>query len=173
MTIDELRGLVDGIFAASVRQLQETGDLMQKIHVIKHDGSIDVIVLGGDITNNAGAKSVLGRILHQRVEAGDVEAIIMASDVFWAQISDENQKIRVALGLNVEQSAAAGLCEMQEAVVVTVETPIWCHTMRQNYRRVGDRIELVGEPEMSDDGKWRAVSGRFSGYWPQREGKPS
>jgi hypothetical protein len=71
-------------------------------------------------------------------------------------------------GLSAEEAAAAGLCELHEALVVTVQTPLAGIRLIQNYRRPDaanqHRVELVGEA-MELDEEIDGVRGRLSALW--------
>jgi hypothetical protein len=84
-------------------------------------------------------------------------------------------KIARILGMNVEESEAAGLCQKIEALICSLETPLYCQMTRQSYKRDGDRIILDGPPEITvEDGRGSspALAGRFYGrfmsFWPHQ-----
>ncbi len=170
MTIERLREIARKEFDRAVAQIRETGSVMQMFTLIKRDESIEIMAIDGALTNNEAWKADFGRKIKARVAAGELQAVMMVSDIYFAaNITPENDAIRQRLRLTIEDAHALGLCEKREAVMVTLESPIYAAHMRQEYRRVdgAKRIELVGEPDITSDaeGTMQTRAARFSGYW--------
>lgn len=168
-TIEELRDLVRRILGEATEELLRTGSVFQRFYLVRKGGGMDLVLIDSDITNDEKEKSALGKGLRRIVEGGEIEAVVMASDVFYAKdIAPEANKVREALGLNIEQAHAMGLCEKREALLVTLESPIFAGLARQEYRREGGRPALDGEPLIVDGENCRFGAGRFSGVfrWP-------
>jgi len=170
MTIPELKALAQERLDFGVAQIRETGQLIQRFYLVKYGGTLEGIMLGGDITNSKSAKAALGMTLKVRVAAGGIEAVIMLSDVYFSTISNENEAIRRRLNMNVEESAAFGLCERHEGVLVTLESPILAQWTRQEYRRDGKTIRLIGAPWTRDntDPSFVRLTGNFVNFFPQK-----
>jgi hypothetical protein len=154
MTIEELKKFAAVALEHAVQILVDTGDLPHMLQLVRRSGVIEIIVSLPDITNSEQNKYGLSQMLRARMaEHGDVEAVIMVSDVFWAYFTTEQEKIKRAFRLTVEQAAGAGLCERLEAVMVTLESPILYQMAKQKYIRGADKrtITLDGEPEVVDD----------------------
>lgn len=169
MTIDRLREIARKWFDSSIETLRRDGDLMQQFMLVGRDETVEFIAIDGPLTNSEIFKADLGRKIRARTESGELQAVLMVSDSFFASLTPEQDKTIKRLRLNVEQAHELGLCEKREAVSVYVESPIFQGVMRQEYRRCdGDkRIELVGEPDIRSDadGTMKASKSRFSGYW--------
>ncbi len=175
MTTDELKALARRQLEFGIEELRETGELVQKFTLVKRGGRLDIIFVEGAVTNDAGAKEALAMTLRKRVAPEGIEAVLMLSDVFWGTMrSREAELLRRSLDLNVEESAAMGLCDKHEAVMVTLESPILNQVLRQEYRREGDGtvIVLVGELFIRDDTSpdMKVRGGRFTGFFPHAAG---
>jgi hypothetical protein len=169
MTIEELKTLSAHALDHAVGVLTSTGDLSQMFHLIRRSGAHEIIGVAGEITNSERAKGGLSAMLQDRIAAcGDVEAVIMVSDVFYADISPEKAKVKELLGLNIEQAEAAGLCTKAEAVIVTLESPILQQLTRQMYERGPDgKVTLKGAPVITDNTIGGKFAGRFMGFLRQ------
>jgi hypothetical protein len=169
MTIGELREAADRALARATAELKETGTVTQTFFVHLRDGKAEMYVCSADLTNSESGKDQLSRRLKSRCATGDVQAIVMTSDIFWSSLTKEQEAAKDALGLNVEQAGKAGICEVREAVFVCAETPIFQRSICQAYRREGESISLDGAPEIHETGdgsEWKARGGRFAAYWP-------
>ena len=170
MNLERLRGIAREELDRAIATLRETGSVHMSLTLVKRDEGIEMMVIDGALTNDEGFKADLGRKIKARVDAGEIQAVMMVSDTFFAaNTTPENDAIRRRLRLTIEEAHAFGLCEKREAVLVTVESPIYAAHMQQEYRRVdgAKRIELVGEPIIANDadGTMQRRSARFSGYW--------
>jgi hypothetical protein len=167
MTIEKLKDLADHALEFGLGCLREKGSLHLMFQLVLRAGGIEVMMVAGDVTNSEDAKAELAATIKARAAAGELEAVIMLSDMFFAEnITPEANKIRLAFRMTIEQAAAAGLCEKREAVMVRLESPIYWLHMQQEYVRAGDRIEVKGEPVRTDslDGgpNWQA---RFTNFF--------
>lgn len=174
MTIDELKKLALTSLDYGVKYIRDKGGFNQMFHLIPREGPAEIMMLDGIISNSAKAKGAIADLIHMRVAAGDIEAVLMISDIFYStDMSPENYKLRKKMRWNIEESSARGLCTKHEAIAVTLESPIYQMVARQEYRRVGDpeRIELVGDVVTIDTTAqgWQ-VEGRFTNYWPRQKG---
>ena len=119
-----------------------------------------------DVTNSEEAKAAFARKLKEHVRDRSIEAVVMVSDSYIADMTPEQEKVKRAFAMTVEDCWKAGLIPKREAVVVTLESPIYQRIARQEYRRVdGDRaVELIGAPEIiSSVPDANGMSGRYSG----------
>ncbi len=173
MTIPELKEQARMAFDFAVQRMRENnGDLNQMFHLVRRDGSVEILLIEGAISNSEDEKLNLSRLIRARVATGDIEAVIMMADAFVASITPENDEIRRALKMNVAEASAFGLCEKQEAVIVIMESPIYQQMLQQIYRRDpedGTKITLVGEPEIKDssDPHVCMMPARFTGYFAE------
>jgi hypothetical protein len=165
VTIAELKDHAARTLDHGIERLKRDGELMQMFHFVRRDGVLEVVMIDGAITNDENAKHQLGRRLKARVAAGDIEAVIHLSDMYWtSDMEPEKDKIRQALGMTVEQAGRAGFCTVHEGVMCLLESPILHQCAKQEYRRDGDRIELVGSPWVAsdEDGSIQILPGRFN-----------
>lgn len=169
MTSDELRVRAAGIMQQAIGMLKQDGSVLQVFFIYTTEPATEIMPMPGWVTNNGRMKQLMARMLHNRVKAGDVEAVFMISDMFISskvtkEVFDEIER----RGLNAEEAAAAGLCESHEALFVMAETPLTCMQLRQIYRRPDpdnpEKVELLGEPEELTGGSFH---GRFANYWPE------
>jgi hypothetical protein len=170
LTIPDLKALAQRQLDYGIERIRETGDLMQTFILVKRDGTMEMIVIDRAITNDEQQKFTLSKMLKARVAEGEIEAVIMLSDVFFADdITPQGNAIRQQFRMTIEQAAAAGLCRMREAVMCMLESPIFGQHMQQEYRRDGTRIELVGAPLIADDasGTGKFLPSRFTGFFPR------
>jgi len=169
MTVEQLKSLAQGTLEFGTETIRKTGELCQQFTLAKRDGGLELIVIDGRITNDENAKSALGRMIHARVDAGEIEAVIMVSDTWIAEISPGNNAIKKRLRMTVSEAAAFGLCKKVEAVVCVLESPILQWLAQQPYDREGTKITLRGAPIIQDDttGKWKHERARFSGFFAE------
>jgi hypothetical protein len=167
MTIDELKAFAARVLDESVERMRKEGDLHQSFYLLHRAGGFDFVLATADVTNSEPAKAALARKLRARIaEAGDIEAVVMVSDIWQTIITTEQAKIQRALGLTVEQAGKAGLCTVTEAIMVTLESPIYRQLARQNYKREGAKIVLTGAPEIEDDVRPTVgFTGRFMNWF--------
>lgn len=170
MTIVELKDHAARMLDFGIEQIRTKGDLRQMFHLVCRDGTIEIIMVHGEVTNSEEAKRALGRLLKARVAAGEIEAVIQLSDTFWTSDMDpEKDKIRQALDMTIEQAAKAGLCTLHEGILCVLQSPILYQTTVQEYKRDGERCELAGEPRTGSDENGtlrRPAGGRFD-FFPQ------
>ncbi len=174
VTIPELQALARTTLDFGIEHIRQNGVLAQMFHLFKRDGTTEIQLLAGEITNSKQAKRLFGDLLRERCRQGEIEAVLMLSDIYFTStITPEQEKIRAAFGWNIEEASAAGLCDKHEAVMVSLESPIYVQLLRQEYKRDGKLITLVGEPMMEDDSAGRAqFSGNFAGFFERtRQGK--
>lgn len=171
MTITELRNTVQELFDYGVQQIRENGQLSLTFWLIRHDGIREVVFLEGDAINDENAKRELGLALRTRVAAGDIQAVIMVSDIYYTEdLTPEAETVRRMFHMTIEQAANAGLCTKAEAVAASLESSIINLTLRQGYRRTSAGIELVGTvvSTCDVDGTGRTLPARFSGLFQTR-----
>lgn len=160
MTITQLQAFARASLDFAVNCIRETGQLSQQFHLIPHNGDCphDIMVLGGDITNNRRALYLFLDLLRAKVKADNIEAVVMLSDTFITEwMTEEQAREKSRRGLNVEEAEKVGLCQKHEAVMVVLESPIYQQILRQKYRRnppESTNVELVGEPEIDDSGTY-------------------
>jgi hypothetical protein len=151
MTIEKLKALADHALEFGLECLQDGRELHLMFHLVLRAGGLEMMVVDSGITNSEDAKAELAATIKARIAAGEIEAVIMLSDTWFAEnIHPEANKIRQAFRMTIEQAAAAGLCEKREAVMVRLESPIYWLHMQQEYVRSGDRIEVKGERSRTD-----------------------
>jgi hypothetical protein len=151
MTIEMLKSLADHALEFGLECLQDGGELHMMFHLALRAGGIEMMVVAGDVTNDEDLKAQLAATIKARIAAGEIEAVIMLSDTWFAEnIAPEADRIRQAFRMTIEQAAAAGLCEKREAVMVRLESPIYWLHMQQEYVRSGERIEVKGERTRTD-----------------------
>jgi hypothetical protein len=171
VTIDELKAFAAETLDRVVSMMQKDGELHQHFYLVHRAGGLDILVITPEITNSEAAKAQLARDIRTRIAEGDVEAVVMVSDIFQTVMTSEQAKIHRALGLTVEQAGKAGLCTVTEAIMVTLESPIYRQLARQNYKREGAKIVLTGAPEIEDDVRPTVgFTGRFMN-WFTREAR--
>jgi hypothetical protein len=169
MTIEQLKELAEAILTLGVDLLKERrGDLPAMFHLVKLDGSHEIIEIEGDLINRSDVKETLARRIRERVAAGELQAVALLSDTFVGRMTEENEKIRRRLGLNVEQSAALGLCERREAVMVALDSPTFRQVITQFYKREDGRIELSERKMMDDTVPGNHGSGRMLDFFDHK-----
>lgn len=159
MTIPQLQEFARAALDYAVDSIREQGSIRQQFHLVgRDDAPIQVMVLDGSITNNPDALAAFFEVLRLKIKTDNVEAVVMLSDVFvTGELTMEQAREKQRRGWNVEQAAQAGLCEKHEAVMVVLESPIYCQILRQKYRREppeSTNAVLVGEPEIVDSTKY-------------------
>jgi hypothetical protein len=179
VTIEDLKAIAQRALDFGIERIRETGELHQMFHLVGREKT-KIIMCGGDVTNDEDAKQELSEHLKARVRGESIDAVIMVSDTYIAEATREQDAIRRAFGMTIEDMFKAGMIPKREAVTVTLESPIYAQCVTQEYRRAEDddkRVELVGAPVITStvedangiSGKYR---GRFMNWFPEaREGR--
>jgi hypothetical protein len=125
MEIEDLEKLAKMVLKLGLDEARECGNLLPKfiLALTTRKKAIDLIALDGPLPTQPDAREKILEPIRSRVAAGEVEAVVFASDV---------------------------LIGKQEAVVVMVDSPIFRQILRQDYSRAGKAIEL-GEHHTNDD----------------------
>jgi hypothetical protein len=170
VTIEKLQATADAALEFGLKTLREKGGLYMMFHLVRCDGTAEVMVIDPAITASEAAKNSLQKMICARVAAGEIEAVILVSDTY---ISEEERdapilRVREAFGLTLEQAIEMGLMPRREAITVLIESPMYSKVIRQEYRRTADgapAIELIGDRLTLDSVRNGAqLSGRFGGY---------
>lgn len=164
MTIEELLGIAGEVWKFALEDLQKNGSINSTFHLFTRDKSREIYMTDGSI-NNSDFKTQFARMIRDRIAAGDIEGIVFICDTFFAvNLTPEQEKIRVAFGMNLEQAAAAGLCPKREALQMQVESPILRQVRLQEYKR-GQSIEIMGKlREITEGVDGRVLSSKL-GRW--------
>jgi hypothetical protein len=168
MKPEELKELARKHLDFAIEQIRTDGDCMMQFGERMRDGALRLFVFDGSAANDRKAKAAFGKRIRQDVAAGECVATLLVSDTFFAEnLTPEKNKIRAAFGWDIEQAAAAGLCEKREAVTVNAEMRGYVLTMRQEYKRNGREVTLVGEPRVYDSANARLEVGQanLSGFF--------
>jgi hypothetical protein len=172
MTVEDLKVIAQKALDFGIERIRETGDLHMMFHLVGREKT-EIVMCAGDVTNSEAAKAELSRDLKARVRAGGVEAVVMLSDTYIAEMTPAQEKLKRAFRMTVEDCFNAGMIPKREAVTVTLESPIYAQIARQEYRRVdgGRAIELAGAPQIISsiedaNGISGKYSGRFTGWFP-------
>lgn len=143
----------------AVTHLRRTGSfaIMFQLHTV--GGQIEIIGTEGGMANDPRAKGNISRAIRERIQRGDIEAVISGCDTYYANFdferdpkAKEKMAMKEMLGLSVEQAAAIGLCDKGEALRVSLETRDgFQYSIEQIYMRnpdnqreifLGERIEM-------------------------------
>jgi hypothetical protein len=112
--------------------------------------------------------------MHQTFELirrDTVELMVLSSEVSGGEFDAAlRERMREygdveAMGLTLEQANSAGLLEVSEAVVVTVESPAFSCMLRRHYERRGNGDIVFTTPVEYSDEAVPQGHGRFSGLF--------
>jgi len=144
MEIDDLKTFAKKVMDLTAKDLEKNGSVDACFYLVRKNDDLEMVVLAADATNSHSAKKQLSDTIRARAAAGELQAVLFASDIFWANFSPEQDAIKRALRLNVEQACAIGLGQQQEGIMVALDTPIYRSLARQTYTRHQDekRIEF-------------------------------
>ncbi len=166
MTIEHLKALAQNALEHGIERIRETGDLTMMFHLVGPHHH-DIVAVAGDVTNSEAAKAELARDLKARVKAEGIEAVIMVSDTYIAEMTREQEAVKAAFRLTVEDCFNLGMIPKREAVSATLESPTYQQVARQEYKRIdgdGGGVELVGVPDIiSSVEDANGISGRTGG----------
>jgi len=145
------------------------GDLTQMFHLIRQDGSYDVVLVDDEVTNNRECKIELGEDLRRRVQSGGIQAVIMLSDTLISfSTRPELQAFREVFQLTIEDCMNLGIIPRREAVACSLETADYQQTAIQEYKIVDGRIELVGDPLVTVADEHSGYQGILMGLFPKK-----
>jgi hypothetical protein len=169
MTIDELKALAETVLVAEIETLKRTGSINAKFILSKRDGAGEICVVPGGEINSREFKTALAKHVRARIATGEITSLIFISDAFFADnLTPEGEKIRRAFGLDIEQSAKAGLCELRECLTMQVESPILRMHIAQEYKRDGETISLVGDRIVMTEGEnGRVLPSKLGAWFPE------
>ena len=172
MTIEHLKDMAQKALEHGIESMREKGDLHMMFHLIRRDGGHEIIMCAEDVTNSEEAKSQLGRGIRARVQAGELEAVILVSDSYIAETTREQDAVRRAFRMTIEECWKAGMMPKREAVMVSLDSALYSQTVTQEYKRIdgGRAVELVGAPVClpstpGANGVSGAFGGRFMGLF--------
>jgi hypothetical protein len=140
MELEDLEQLAKMMLKLSLDELRKCGNLLPKFVLALATGekAIEIISLDGPLPGNPVAREKILEPIRSRVATGEVQAVVFSTGVLIAK---------------------------QEAVVVTVESPMFRRVLRQDYSRAGKAIKL-GEYHTNDD---PAISRQMVGdFFPSR-----
>lgn len=179
VTIEDLKAIAQEALDYGVSCIRDDGELHMMFYLIGRDGTREIVMCDGPLTNSEKAKQMLSERLKRRVRERGIEAVAMVSDTFIAEnMTPAQEATRRTFRMTIEDCFNAGMIPKREAVTVTLESPIYQQIARQEYRRVDDgrAIELVGAPDISSsiedaNGISAKYSGRMMGFFANaREG---
>lgn len=168
MEIDQLKELATRIREVSIERLTETGSLDMVFHLVRTDGTFEIVYPEPDAANHSSQKDALSKLIRARIAGGGIEAVIFVSDIYFGKtINNEATRIMQQMKLNVEEGEALGLIKKVEAVMVTIDSPIYFEIGRQVYTRdKQDRSKVtLGEFERTTAENGMRFEGRFFNFF--------
>jgi hypothetical protein len=164
MTIEKLKELANSIFELMRQELAQEKGCTMKIAMVKADGA-EIYEISDPIANSGPMKDAVSRKLKSIVAKGDVLAVMTAAESWVGTIKQDIYD--QCKGLSLSQLAERGLVEKQEALTLSMETPIFTYLIQQTFTRNDDGEPILGETETHEspnDG--RASDARFSQWFP-------
>lgn len=162
MDLPTLESLAEKFLEYGIDTIRENGEIHLQYQLIRADGGIEIVLVDGPITNSRAGKRILSDQIRARCAAGELQAVMMLSDVFYGTTDEQGQKTMDALKLDVEQAHELGLLKKREALLLIVDSPIFHRAIRQGYRRAGRSIEIEDREELPEN-----ASGRMVVYFPR------
>jgi predicted RNA-binding Zn-ribbon protein involved in translation (DUF1610 family) len=125
MEIEYLKKLADNALQLAVDEIRKFGNLQPKflLALTRGENAIEIIELDGPFPEQQEARERILKIIRLRIAAGEVQAVVFATDV---------------------------LIGKQKAVAVMIYSPMLRCILRQDYSRVGKAIDLE-ELHTNDD----------------------
>lgn len=125
MEIEKLKKLADLALQLAVDEIRKSGNLQPKflLAMTRGENAIEIIGLDGPFPEQPEAREKILKCIRLRIAAGEVEAVLFASDVVIGK---------------------------KKAIVVMIDSPILRSILRQDYSRVGKAIDLE-ELHTNDD----------------------
>lgn len=172
LDIARLKTQAAELFEEECRYLEQTGSVRSVIIVLAAQGNLIFAV--DSIMNDEAAKAAFGRRLHATVKERNAEGVLSVFDTFISEGADTPEERardaeRRRLRLTLQQWAALGQCQIREAVVAFLETPLIHYQFRRCYARKQQQrqIEWLGpveehEAEVSE-------RSRFAGFWSAQQ----
>jgi len=125
MTHDQLKQMGRKLMEVAIRELPSP---TQAFHLVGKDGKIEVVLLGGEMTNSGKCKDIVSDYIRQRIKMDGVQAVLMVSDTY-AVVMDRKDQVAIRraqraikMGLSVLQGEALGIWKKGEAIAVTCES---------------------------------------------------
>lgn len=174
MLTEEIKARARSLADEAIIEIRTSGNLYGRVVILSPDGREESIPFDADSPQD---KTRIGDAVRKRVNEAHAEAVFLVTDAWvgkFAQTSEgvRNRMIHQALNLSVRQSAAAGLCEAQEQVLVSAEAvgdngfvvmqPYLRHPDNSKEVIVMDRIEQETMP----------MQGRLGGWFGTEKGTP-
>ena len=93
VTIEDLKAIAQLALDQGVESIRDKGELHQMFHLIGRDGGREIIVCMPDVTNSEEAKAAFARKLKEHVRDRSIEAVVMVSDSYIADMTPEQEKV--------------------------------------------------------------------------------
>jgi len=148
MTVEELQKYAKDTLDEVKTQLVADNDFFPQIYMVKGD-TLSLFAFDPDWMNSGLAKSALFGAVKRMAKETQAEAVICVTDGWGIKHSSEQEKRlrededyraeyqRIADEEGLPEAAAAGFGELWEAIIVTVQSPLYQILMTQNYQRKG------------------------------------
>jgi hypothetical protein len=183
MTREEVRKIAAGVLQRTKSALAKNGNVDPCVLFATEAGHLETARLPGEAMNSGHAKDLLfGFLAAYARQRNDLAVVILVTDG-WTLVFSEEQKRRLkdpdekavydALARDytggLPACAAAGFGELWEALILSVQTPLFAILMKQHYRRAGadKRHILFAEFEELEDLEG-ALGGRLFDIWDRQ-----
>ncbi len=153
MTVEELQKVARNTLDETKAELATQNDFFPKIYMVKDD-SLSLILFDPDWMNSGRAKSALFGEVRRMAKETRADAVVCITDGWALQHSPEQEQQlkddkeyfaeyqRISTDRGLPETAAAGFGELWEAIIVTVQSPLYQILMTQHYQRKPDKKEF-------------------------------
>lgn len=169
MDIETLKEFSADALRFGVDYLKERGNLRPMFMIFSPAG-MDVI--NANLTSDApGDRDAFLSFIRGKVIERGAYAIAHVSDAWIAAVREDHPQLALAQSgrYNTAQLQAMGIAVRREAILVSLETPIYHQLVQQFYRRGETGIVLEEKVERNSSHPGPAPTGRIFGFFPQTE----
>jgi hypothetical protein len=142
MELERLKEHVDIVLEFAIETIKRGSEPIPMVYFIHKDEAVSITGIDPKFMDTARSKDALAARIQARVDEGDIDAVIFVADSVGTELTEENDKLRARLKLDVYGACELGLGELRESVIAHLSMPgHWSHTA-QDYKRRGKLIEL-------------------------------
>lgn len=172
MDIDTLKAFSDHALAFSIQYLREHKNFNAMFQVLSASG-VDVVV-AGDLPQDVDwsvAKDLISGKVRELIKERQAEAVVNMSDGYVMKIAEFHPLAAAAKSgrFSMDQLERMGVAKRREAIVVSLETPIYTRVLIQQYYRNSAGAVILRELKDADstDPLFRHPQGRFFNFFSQ------
>lgn len=162
---EDFKQFLERIFLDSLATLKKTGSLNPSFFLVLKNKIEAYIPENPMIMNSVSGKQALAGLLQERVNKGDVLAVISTMDAYISESTEKGNSLSVEVytaflaDLGAKKMAELGLCSRREVILVTLQSEDFHLTRGAYYKRSKEKIEV--QESFSKEHKGSEIQGHL------------